>query len=139
VVLLDTHVWLWTVEGDARHIGRRTQRLISRAESNDAVRVSLATLFELTALHTLGRVRLTRSPEQWITEALEAAGVRLVELSAGMAIDAGQIPREALPDPLDRLLVATAKHLDATFLSSDARILGYADTTGGLRVHDARL
>ena len=101
--------------------------------------MSPATLFELTALHTLGRVRLARPPEQWIRESLEAAGVRIAELSPAIAIDAGHIPRTALPDPLDRLLVATARRLDATFLTSDARILDYASETGNVRVHDARL
>jgi PIN domain nuclease of toxin-antitoxin system len=108
VLLLDTHVWLWSVEGDARRVGRRARQAVSRAEAQEAIRVSPASLFELTALHTLGRVRLTRPPEQWIREALGAAGVRVAELSAAVAMDAGTIPRTALADPLDRLLVATA-------------------------------
>jgi PIN domain nuclease of toxin-antitoxin system len=65
--------------------------------------------------------------------------VRIAELSPAIAIDAGQIPRAALADPLDRLLVATARRLDATFLTSDARILEYATSTGNVRVQDAGL
>lgn len=137
MLLLDTHVWLWSVNGDARRVGRRARRLLSRAESQDAIRVSTVSLFELVALHTLGRVRLARSPEQWIGEALDSAGVRVAELSPAMAIDAGSIPRELLSDPLDRLLVATARHLEATLLTSDARILDYASKAGDVRVHDA--
>jgi PIN domain nuclease of toxin-antitoxin system len=139
VLLLDTHVWLWSVDGDTRRIGRRTRQSLSRAESQEAIRISPASLFELTALHTLGRVRLARPAEQWIQEALEAAGVRIAELSPAVAIDAGHIPRSALADPLDRLLVATARRLDATLLTSDARILDYAAATGNVRVQDAGL
>jgi PIN domain nuclease of toxin-antitoxin system len=139
VVLLDTHVWLWSVEGDTRRVGRRTRRLLSRAESQDAIRISPATLFELTALDALGRVRLARPPEQWIRDSLEAARVHIAELAPAIAIDAGHIPRTSLADPIDRLLVATARRLEATFLTSDERILQYASKTGGLRVHDARL
>jgi PIN domain nuclease of toxin-antitoxin system len=137
VLLLDTHVWIWSVHGDARRVGPRTRRLLARAESQESIRISAVTLFELTALHTLGRIRLTRPPQQWIDEALEAAGVRVAELSPIVAITAGQIRRDALADPLDRLLVATASELEATFLTSDTRILDYAATTGDLRVHDA--
>lgn len=137
MLLLDTHVWIWSVHGDARRVGRRTRRLLSRAESQEAIRVSPATLFELTALHTLGRIRLTRPPDQWIHESLEAAGVRIAELSPAIAINAGKIPRTALADPLDRLLVATASYLEATFLTSDTRILDYASKTGDVRVHNA--
>lgn len=137
MVLLDTHVWLWSVHGDSRRVGRRTRQVLSRAESAGAIRVSPVTLFELTALHTAGRIRLTRAPDQWIREALDAGGVRIAELSARIAIEAGTIPRTALSDPLDRLLVATAQHLQATFLTSDSRILDYAATARHVRVHNA--
>ena len=137
LLLLDTHVWIWSVEGQVRRVGRRTRQLLSRAEAADAIRVSSATVFEVAALHTAGRLRLARAPEQWIREALGVAGVRLAPLSAAIALDAGGIPRAAIADPLDRLLVATARQLDATFLTSDTRILEYAIATGNLRVHDA--
>ena len=65
--------------------------------------------------------------------------MRIAELSPAIAIDAGHIPRAALADPLDRLLVATARRLDATFLTSDARILDYAASTRNVRVQDAGL
>jgi PIN domain nuclease of toxin-antitoxin system len=139
LVLLDTHVWIWSVQGDTRRLGRQTRRLLARAESGGNIRISPATLFELTALHTLGRLRLTRTPEQWIRESLNASGVRIAELSAAIAIDAGTIPRTALADPLDRLLLATARQLHAVFLTSDTRILDYASEHGGVLVRDAGL
>ena len=137
MLLLDTHVWVWSVEGDVRRVGRRARRLLSRAGSQDALRISAATLFEVTALHTAGRLRLVRPLEQWIRQAMELASVRIAALSPAIAIDAGQIPRTALADPLDRLLVATARELDAILLTSDARILDYASATGNVRVSDA--
>lgn len=137
MVLIDTHVWIWSVEGDARRIGRIARRLLARAESADAIRVSPVAVFEVTALHTSGRLRLSRSVERWIDEALATPGVDLAPLSAAGAADAGCIPRTALADPLDRLLVATARHLDATLLTSDARILEYAAATRNVHARDA--
>jgi PIN domain nuclease of toxin-antitoxin system len=136
MLLLDTHVWLWSAHGDARRVGRRSRQLLLRAEAQEGIRVSAVTLFELTALHTLGRVRLARPVEQWVRDSLDAAGVRLAELTPAIAMDAGSIPRAALADPLDRLLVATARHLDAVLLTADARILEYASDTGNVRVHN---
>jgi PIN domain nuclease of toxin-antitoxin system len=136
VVLLDTHAWIWTVEGDARRVGRRSRQLIAQAARREAVRVSPATLFEIVALHTAGRLRLTQPPEQWIGATMEQSGVRLAELTRAVAVDAGFIPRAALPDPLDRLLVATARQLDATFLTGDSAVLAYAAQTHNVRVHD---
>ncbi len=136
MLLFDTHAWIWTVEGDARRIGRRAQRLIAQAAAREAVRVSPATLFEIVALHRAGRLRLALSVEQWIDASLDRPGVRLAELTREVAVDAGFIPRTALPDPLDRLLVATARQLDATFLTGEASVLAYAGRTGNVRVHD---
>ena len=71
-----THIWIWTSQGDTRRIGRRARQRLARAEAQDAIQVSAATLFELVALRALGRLRLTLPPEQWISMALAAGGVR---------------------------------------------------------------
>jgi PIN domain nuclease of toxin-antitoxin system len=137
LLLLDTHVWVWHVHGESRRLGRRTRLLLGRAESQDAVRISPATLFELTALYTAGRIQLSRFPTQWIHDAIDASGARIAELTPDIAMHAGLVPRTTLADPLDRLLVATASQLEATFVTSDSRILDYASKTGGVRVHNA--
>jgi PIN domain nuclease of toxin-antitoxin system len=136
VILLDTHAWIWTVEGDVRRVGRRSRRMMTQAETRGALRVSPVTLFEVVALHTAGRLRLAQPPAEWIEASLDRSGVRLAEVTRGVAIDAGFIPRVALPDPLDRVLVATARQLDATLLTADSTILAYAAQTGNVRVHD---
>lgn len=137
MVLLDTHVWIWSAEGSVHRIGRRTRQLLSNAEARETIRISPASIFEVVALHTAGRLRFSLPCEQWIRERLEAAGVRLAELTPSVAIDAGAMPRAVLPDPLDRLLVATARQLGATLLTSDARIVEYAAATRNVRVQNA--
>ena len=137
MLLLDTHVWVWTLEGDTRRIGRRARAVLSRAEADDQIRVSPLTLFEVTALHTLGRLRLSRPLHDWIRQAMAGAGIRVADLSPAAAADAGSIPREALADPIDRLLVATARDLEATLLTGDRRILDYASRQRTVRTQDA--
>ena len=94
-------------------------------------------MFEITALHTSGRLRLSRPAEGWLREGLTAAGVRVAEVTPAIAIDAGAIPRTALADPLNRLLVAAARQLNATLLTAGRAILDYARATGNLRAQDA--
>lgn len=137
MLLLDTHILIWSVSGNERRLGRRTRSLLTRAESRGELRVSALTLFEITALHTLGRLTLRQDAERWIRDALDLTGVRIVELSYDAAIDAGSIPRTALEDPIDRVLVATARQLNATFVTSDAKILNYAADQSDFRPHDA--
>jgi PIN domain nuclease of toxin-antitoxin system len=139
VLLLDTHVWVWSADGDTSRVGPRSRSLLVKAEAREAIRVSPVTLFELSALHTSGRLRLARPLEQWVGDSLAATGVRLAELTSSVAVDAGSIPRTALADPLDRLLVSTARHLDAVFVTADRQILEYASETGNVRVYDASL
>jgi PIN domain nuclease of toxin-antitoxin system len=139
VLLLDTHVCIWSGEGDERRLGARTRRLLHRAQSQGSVRISPLTIFEITALHTMGRLRLTRTPEQWTRDYLSLTGVRVVEFSAAIALDAGAIPRTVLSDPLDRLLVATARQNDATFVTCDEKIVDYANSRRLVQVHDGRL
>jgi PIN domain nuclease of toxin-antitoxin system len=134
--LLDTHVWIWTLEMETGRIGRRTRRAIDRWAAQDALRVSTVSIFEVSALHAAGRLRLSRPLEQWIHAALDPVGIRLAPLSLGAAVDAGTIGRKVLPDPLDRLIAATARQTEATLVTRDAAILEYA-AGGSLRVRDA--
>jgi PIN domain nuclease of toxin-antitoxin system len=139
VILLDTHTWIWSIEGDLRRIGRTARTLLARAEAADRIRVSPISVFEIMALVTSARLRLSQPVEGWIHDSLATAGVRVAELTPAVAIDAGAIPRTALADPLDRLLVATARQLDATLLTSDLQILAYATRTKNVRARNAAL
>ena len=66
-----------------------------------------------------------------------AAKNRVARSYIGM--DGGRIGVSHLPDPVDRMLVATARQMGATFVTRDRPILDYAAATSAVRVHDARL
>ena len=138
MVLLDTHVWIWTLEGDTHRIGRRSRALLEKARAADAVRVSPISVFEVSALHASGHLHLTRPLGQWLSAAIEEAGIRLAPLSREAAVEAGRLSCDAIPDPLDRLIVATAREANVALVTADRRILDYADSAGSPAVHDAR-
>ena len=52
MLLLDTHSWIWSIEGDTRRVGKKTQALLARAEARERIRVSPVSIFEIVALHT---------------------------------------------------------------------------------------
>ena len=135
--LLDTHVWIWTLELKTGRIGQRTRRFIDRWAAQDTLRISPVSIFEVSALHSAGRLRLARPLEQWIHAALDPMGIRLAPLSFDAAVDAGTIGRQVLPDPLDRLIAATARQMDATLVTRDSGMLAYAAGTGSVRVLNA--
>lgn len=136
-LLVDTHVWIWMLDGDTRRIGPRTRRLLDQAHARDALRVSPVSIFEVSALSASGRLTLSRSLEQWLEAAIDGAGIRLAPLSREVAVDAGLLPRALVADPMDRLLVATARQADAILVTADAKILGYAARSANVSTHDA--
>lgn len=136
-MLLDTHTWLWHTLGEAKRVGAKARRQIDRAASRGTVVLSVISIFEVAALAASGRVRFATSAETWMRQAIDAGRLEVAELTSGIAIEAGNIPSGALPDPMDRLLVATARDLDVPMVTRDARILEYVRTSRIGRAIDA--
>ena len=137
-MLLDTHVWIWAATADGR-LGRKTRRRLDRmmrTASGDRLFVSTASILEIAALHTAGRLQFDRPVERWINESLYAAHLRVLDLTRTIALDAGLVPAAALADPIDRCLVATAREHDLPLVTCDRRILEYAKRTGLVRTVD---
>jgi len=137
VFLLDTHVWLWALEEDSRRLGRRTLKLIDQWSTRNLLRVSPLSAYEVARLHATGRLTLSRPLESWIDAATDPMRIRIVPLNMEMAVDAGVIGHRRVPDPIDRMLIATARILDATLVTCDRAVLAYAGESRAVRVHDA--
>jgi len=124
-LLLDTHVWIWLVNGDEQ-LSAGIRSAIDEAASHDRVWVSAISMWEVGMLEAKGRLRLTRDCLAWVREALAKPGLTLVPLSPSVAVGSSRLPGEFHGDPADRILVATARELRATLVTSDGPILRYA-------------
>ena len=139
IVLLDTHVWVWAVDGGSR-LGPKARRRLARATSGataDGLSVSAVSVFEIAALHTAGRLRFDRSVERWVRESIEKGGLRVLDVDTDISVEAGLIPAAALGDPIDRWLVATAREHNQQLVTADRRLLDYSRQTGVVRTIDA--
>ena len=96
-MLLDTHVWVWLVGDVDGRLGARTRRRLGAARPG-ALTVSAASVFEIGALHTAGRLQFTRPLEAWIDESIVRSGFRVLGIDRDIATDASMIPAAALPD-----------------------------------------
>jgi PIN domain nuclease of toxin-antitoxin system len=134
-MLLDTHVWIWAAGGQTDRLGAQFLRRLKRV---DAPFVSSASLFEIAALTTAGRLVLNQPCERWVRTALAAGGLRVAELTPDIALDAGAIPATGLADPLDRLLAATAIQLDLPLATCDRDLIAYGAQRRDLSIIDAR-
>ncbi len=130
-VLLDTHVWIWAVE-TPENLGRRTTALLEA--TGNSLAVSTMTVLEIARLIHLGRVQLGEAAAEWIADAQRALNVMFMDVTADVAAAAYDLPGSFHKDPVDRVLVATARLHDLTLVTADDLILEY----GQVKSFDAR-
>ncbi len=116
-LLLDTHIWLWSLQDPGR-IGRRTLRELK--DLANELWLSPISTWEALTLHYKGRIRIKGEPTKWLDFAI--AGTREAPLTHEIALIARQMPLHE--DPADRILAATAQALDLTLVTADERLLG---------------
>ena len=129
--LLDTHVLLWWLTGDAR-LSPAQREVVASASAETPLLVSDISLWEIAMLHSLGRIRLSVPLRDWLERAVAPPLVRRQGISPAIAAELAALPDSFHRDPADRILVATARVLGATLLTQDRRILDAAltDTLG---------
>jgi len=136
-LLLDTHVWIWAVEGDRRALSQRAIWAIEDASKEGDILVSAISVWEVATLEARGRISLARPVDSWIDTALRGPGVRLLELSPQISVESTRLPGDPPPDPADRILLASARNQGARLLTCDRRLLEYADA-GHVRAVNGR-
>lgn len=124
-ILLDTHVWIWLMNGTPEFAAKMIQR-INQAAENGRVFVSAISIWEVATLVAKRRLVLRTSVKEWIDAALSQPGVNLVPLLPDIAIESAQLPNGMHGDPADRILVATARLKQLVLLTRDTKILQYA-------------
>jgi PIN domain nuclease of toxin-antitoxin system len=137
LTVLDTHVWIWVVEGDRGALAPSAIEAIARAANEGAVRVSAISVWEVAMLEAKGRISLSRPVDDWVRSALGAPGVRLLPLSPEIAIESTRLPGTSQGDPADRILIASARILGGQLATCDRTILKYSKG-GGLNVLNGR-
>jgi PIN domain nuclease of toxin-antitoxin system len=123
VILLDTHIWVWWVSQPAKLL-RKHRELLDRGPDS-SLGVSIISCWEVAKLAEYGRLKLDRPVETWIEEALAQPGLDLVPLSLRIVVESTQLPEPFHRDPVDQLLVATARVLDCQFMTEDSKIASY--------------
>lgn len=130
-LLLDTDALIWLVAGSSR-LSRSVRKRIESARIGELA-TSVLSLWELGRAIDKGRVRF-KLPLGTVRRDLIAAGVLELPLTSEIVLDG--LGLENLPDdPMDRLIVATARVHGATLVTADDTILAWR---GDLDRLDAR-
>ncbi|UKD18073.1 type II toxin-antitoxin system VapC family toxin (plasmid) [Burkholderia aenigmatica] len=118
-LLLDTHVYLWSVLDD-RKLSKRARQLILDA---DEVFVSAATIWEASIKAGLGKLNV--DVDDLVAE-ISAAGFVELPVRVAHAARVRDLP-DIHRDPFDRLLVAQAMIEPLRLVTADGHLAQYTD------------
>jgi PIN domain nuclease of toxin-antitoxin system len=133
-ILLDTCAVIWLV--NAGPLAAPVIDAITHAGQADGVYVSTASAWEIGMLSRPNRKPMPQflpDPKTWFAKLMAMPGVKEAPIIPGIAIDASYLPGAFHADPMDRLIIATARHLGMPVVTGDRRIIAYAEA-GFVRV-----
>ncbi len=123
MILLDTHIWVWWVNGSAELTAAQRQHI--EAHEARGLGVSVISCWEVAKLVELGGLELQCPVVEWIEKALAYPGMRLLYLTPRIAVESTLLPGSFHRDPADQMIVATARIRGCALLTADSRILHY--------------
>jgi PIN domain nuclease of toxin-antitoxin system len=118
-LLLDTHIWLWSLLEPAR-LSKRVRAALRR--TGNELWLSPISVWELLVLAERGRLKLDDEPRKWIAEALTHTPTQEAVLTFEVAVRSREI-MAAHSDPADRFLVATASVYELTLVTADESLI----------------
>jgi len=118
-LLLDTHIWLWSVLEPER-LSRRVAAALTHAENE--LWLSPISVWELLMLTRKGRVQLDQDALLWTRRTLEQLQLHEAPLTTEVALETATLN---LPhsDPSDCLIAASAKVFDLTLVTADEKLI----------------
>lgn len=122
-LLLDTCAFIYLATGGAMRA--EAVEAVATALDADEVAVSPVIAWELGKLVSRGRLRLTDEPFQFFNGLIARPGFKLCELTPEILVKSSFLPDLAHKDPMDQILIATARALGLTLVTDDRAILAY--------------
>jgi PIN domain nuclease of toxin-antitoxin system len=122
MIVLDTHIWVWWVDGSER-LTKKHQEYIEEYQSL-GLGVSIVSCWEVAKLVEKNRLVFSCPVNEWLEAALAYPGVQLLNLTLPIVVDSTQLSGFH-SDPFDQIIVATARFNGCPLLTVDGKILDY--------------
>ena len=122
----DTHALIWWSLGPAKKLGRRARSFFERAERGGAtIYIPVLGFVEVSEAMRHGAFPGAQGFSRWMEQVVASTGFAAADLTADIVLEAETI--YLVPERGDRLIAATALHLDCPLISRDpvfARVPG---------------
>ena len=122
MIILDTHALVWLDEGSDR-LGEKSLSRIDQSLQSGELYVSAISFWEVAMLVKKGRLTIKMDVGLWRRNLL-GNGLQEIALSGDVALYAALL-EDFHGDPADRMIVATARHLNAMLCTADEKILAW--------------
>jgi PIN domain nuclease of toxin-antitoxin system len=120
MILIDTRIWIWLTQGDPRVSPYRPV-----LDAADAILVSAISAWEIAMLAAKQRIVLPFPPKEWVERSIQYPRLRVVDVSADIAVESVLLPGPFHADPAHRIIVATARVHALPLLTEDGPIKAY--------------
>ncbi len=137
-LLLDTHVWIWHVEGDASQVVSGTTALLDRSGAHSGLFVSDISYWEVAVKAAKAKIAFSVDVAVWLQRAEQAPGIRFQSLTRPVLLQSTKLNGAVHNDPADRILLATSQVHGIPLVTADRQIIAYAMAHGGTPVVDVR-
>ena len=122
-LLLDTCAILFF--SAARGLNQKAVESIDVAAEQRQLYVSAISSWEIGQLNSSGKLALTQDPLSFFHEFVKRSSAQINDLSPEILVGSHFLPGSFHKDPMDRILVATARMNAFTLVTSDRAILAY--------------
>ena len=122
-LLLDTCAFIWLSKSE--RLSAEAAITVKRAGDEGALCLSVMTSWELGMLVSKGRFRLAKPPLRWFDDFAGAMSATVHPASSAILVASSFLPGPIHPDPIDRILIATARAHDPVLVTRDRAILAY--------------
>ena len=124
-VLLDTHAFLWLIQGDKR-VSREAEAIF--LERDNELFFSAASYWEICIKQSLGKLGLTLGWQEILDTELAVNSISWLDIKKAHCQGLLHLPQHH-GDPFDRLLISQAVAENMVLLSADANIGKYSVKT----------
>ncbi|HAY32506.1 MAG TPA: type II toxin-antitoxin system VapC family toxin [Ignavibacteria bacterium] len=121
MILLDTHVYLWLVNGDLK----LKQNYLDFLENEQKKFISVISIWEISLLLKRERLKLNQALEEWIRNSTIAFKIDVINLDPDI-IYVYHMLNNFHGDPADKFIASTSINRKIPLLTFDRKLIDYS-------------